>query len=199
MTNKTDLRVVKSKYMIKKAFLALIEEKGYNSTTIKDIAQKALISRKTFYFHYDTKDSLYAEITDEALSIFKNNSYLEEVIASDAEFQLSLIIKILDIIKKQRNIYKILINDPSNKDFYNKLKQLLTDFIINQSNLIKITEQSQYPLELLQEVYSSIFMQIIIWWINQNEVSSSDAIKIMFSLFSDDLLDILGIKKNLLL
>jgi AcrR family transcriptional regulator len=52
MLKKTDLRVIRTKKMIKESFIDLIQEKGYESITIRDIADHALINRATFYLHY---------------------------------------------------------------------------------------------------------------------------------------------------
>jgi AcrR family transcriptional regulator len=62
MVNQTDLRVIRTRKMIKEAFVDLVEEKGYEHITIKDIAEKAFINRKTFYFHFENKTALFNEI-----------------------------------------------------------------------------------------------------------------------------------------
>ncbi|WP_256706446.1 TetR/AcrR family transcriptional regulator [Paenibacillus sp. FSL R7-0337] len=55
MNKKTDLRIIRSKHSIKKAFIELLTEKGYEGITIQDIADKAMINRNTFYLHYQNK------------------------------------------------------------------------------------------------------------------------------------------------
>ena len=47
-----DLRIIKTKKAIRDAFLALIEEKGFERISVKEITEKAMISRNTFYLHY---------------------------------------------------------------------------------------------------------------------------------------------------
>ncbi|WP_415782960.1 TetR/AcrR family transcriptional regulator, partial [Bacillus manliponensis] len=58
MTTKTDLRIVRTRKLIKEAFLDLIQTKGYESITIQNIADSALINRATFYLHYKDKQDL---------------------------------------------------------------------------------------------------------------------------------------------
>ncbi|MCD7904620.1 MAG: TetR/AcrR family transcriptional regulator [Clostridiales bacterium] len=65
MANKTDLRVIKSEKAIRDAFLELIKEKGYANITITDISNRAMINRKTFYMHYDSKEALYDTLVNE--------------------------------------------------------------------------------------------------------------------------------------
>ncbi|MEH7318966.1 TetR/AcrR family transcriptional regulator, partial [Priestia megaterium] len=65
MLKKTDLRVIRTRKMIKESFIDLIQEKGYESITIRDIADNALINRATFYLHYVDKQDLVDKLIDE--------------------------------------------------------------------------------------------------------------------------------------
>ncbi|MCD7949595.1 MAG: TetR/AcrR family transcriptional regulator [Erysipelotrichaceae bacterium] len=66
---KEDLRVIKNKNAIKTAFLNLLDNKDYNDITVSQICKNALVSRTTFYFHYENKEelleSLYLDIMEE--------------------------------------------------------------------------------------------------------------------------------------
>ncbi|UHA62047.1 TetR/AcrR family transcriptional regulator [Metabacillus litoralis] len=70
MGKKTDLRVLRTKKLIKEALLKLIQEKSFESITIQDIADEALINRATFYLHYQDKYDLLEQVS---------NTYLQEL------------------------------------------------------------------------------------------------------------------------
>lgn len=53
-----DLRKIKSRDMLKKAFWTVLEHKKYTSITIKDIVESAGLNRKTFNAHYIDLDAL---------------------------------------------------------------------------------------------------------------------------------------------
>ncbi|PKO01498.1 MAG: hypothetical protein CVU43_12700 [Chloroflexi bacterium HGW-Chloroflexi-5] len=55
---KIDPRVKRTRALIQRAFMDLLEEKGFQSTTIQDITQKAEINRATFYAHFPDKFTL---------------------------------------------------------------------------------------------------------------------------------------------
>jgi len=66
MVNQDDPRVLRTRQLIKEAFSILLQKKGFDAITIKDIAQKAAINRATFYAHYEDKYALLEEIIEQA-------------------------------------------------------------------------------------------------------------------------------------
>ena len=53
-----DLRIQKNDKLISEAFVDLVIEKEFANVTVKDIATRAMINRKTFYAHYQDKFAL---------------------------------------------------------------------------------------------------------------------------------------------
>lgn len=60
-----DRRVRRTRELLRRALLELILEKGYDSTTVQDILDRADVGRTTFYNHYQTKDELLLSGLDE--------------------------------------------------------------------------------------------------------------------------------------
>lgn len=65
-----DLRVVKTRAAIRQAFDELLCEADYGHITVKELAARARINRKTFYAHYATIDALFDELVDEMAAPF---------------------------------------------------------------------------------------------------------------------------------
>jgi AcrR family transcriptional regulator len=65
-----DLRVVRTRKMLREAIVTLAIQKGFASVTVNDIVELAMVNRATFYRHYQDKydlvesylDELYAEL-----------------------------------------------------------------------------------------------------------------------------------------
>ncbi len=72
-----DLRVKKTITAIHKAFIELIEKKEYTKITVKELCEKALINKKTFYSYYLCLDELLKEMQEILLNEFleKINNY----------------------------------------------------------------------------------------------------------------------------
>ena len=67
MSKMTDRRIVKSEKAIQSAFMEMLLNVGFDAITVKEMAEKADISRKTFYLHYLDKYDLLNEIVNEMI------------------------------------------------------------------------------------------------------------------------------------
>ncbi|MCD8046248.1 MAG: TetR/AcrR family transcriptional regulator [Clostridiales bacterium] len=61
MQKKPDRRIKKTKVSLHNAFYELLKIKNYSDITVKELADRADITRKTFYLHYNTLDDLLWE------------------------------------------------------------------------------------------------------------------------------------------
>lgn len=64
MINYEDIRIKKTIRNIHKSFIELFKGKDYEKITVKELIEKAEISKKTFYRYYSSIDNLFLEIQD---------------------------------------------------------------------------------------------------------------------------------------
>lgn len=64
--NFTDLRILKTQERLQNALLELLETKELKAITVKEICDKAGISRNAFYQHYGYKEDLYNQMVARA-------------------------------------------------------------------------------------------------------------------------------------
>ena len=55
---KEDLRSKRTKEFIRKTFEEMICEMDFEQITVKELTERAMINRKTFYLHYDSLDEI---------------------------------------------------------------------------------------------------------------------------------------------
>ena len=65
-----DLRVIRTKETIRKTFEEMICEMDYDQISVKELAERARINRKTFYLHYNSLDDLLRELQNEMAKNF---------------------------------------------------------------------------------------------------------------------------------
>ena len=121
---KTDLRVIKTKKAIRNAFAELLSEKDIQKITIKDIADTAVINRKTFYNYYAGVYSVVDEIENEIIMAFIDA-------LRDVDFKqllhepYEIFKKLTTIINSDFDFYSHLMKMDSNTSLISKIIQAL--------------------------------------------------------------------------
>ena len=69
--NKQESKYQYTASLMDEAFLLLLEQKEYDTITVKEICQKAGVNRSTFYLHYETMNDLLEETVGMINDCFK--------------------------------------------------------------------------------------------------------------------------------
>lgn len=108
-----DLRIKRTQKAIKSAFFELLDEKTFEHISVKDITDRALISRNTFYLHYADKYELLNKVCDELIIklFFRISKQLRRV--QREEFTVESIAGILRlglmVVEENHEAYRILL------------------------------------------------------------------------------------------
>ena len=126
---KTDLRIRRTKKSIRDAFFELIDENGFDSVTVKDITDRALISRNTFYLHYEDKFDLLNKISNELMRKVYWRVSKDLIKIKDLDFTIdctaALLISIQRVIDEDRDLYRLLLMDPGTVVFSEKIEKTI--------------------------------------------------------------------------
>lgn len=184
MNKKTDLRVLRTKQSIRKAFYELIQEKGYEAITVQDIADRAMINRNTFYLHYPNKPDLLDTCMNELLSDLKDAVVLCPI--SMNPFSISLLETVmqtvLDHISLNMTFYRsMLIEENRIYPFQAKMETIIKDKLIEGWKPAQENSSLAISPELLIEYLGSAFMGIVIWWIKNDKPLSASEVSAQFS------------------
>lgn len=112
--NPTDRRRLRTKKAIRDAFIALIEEKGFDAILVSDIAERANINRGTFYLHYQDKfdllDKSQTEIIDNIERIILHTDPLNLTGFTSFDKPLPIIVSIFEYIKENADFMHAIFN-----------------------------------------------------------------------------------------
>ncbi len=126
---KIDLRIRRTKKSIRDAFFELISEKGFDSVTVKDITDRALISRNTFYLHYEDKFDLLNKISNELMRKVYLRVSKDLLKVKNLDFTIDctamLLISIQRVIDEDRELYRLLLTDPGTVVFADKIEKTI--------------------------------------------------------------------------
>ncbi|MGE7607999.1 TetR/AcrR family transcriptional regulator [Peribacillus frigoritolerans] len=175
-----DLRVIRTKNSIRNALVELIDEKGFEAITVKDITMKAKINRGTFYAHYQDKFDLMTkcqeEIMQEMSNIAKQN--LPDVIAelgtdSPINKPFTVFVSIFEYLNVNSEFMKAVLGPKGDLSFQTKIKDFMlkTLFENNQNSILK-AENLLVPGHFLISYIASAHIGVIQQWLDSGRKES---------------------------
>ena len=187
-SNDEDLRVQRTKHLLREAIANLLEKKKLKDISIQKISEQAMIYRTTFYAHYSDK---YDLLEDYLVESWKSEISLEGLIAATKQkfMKESYWKGMLDTVKYFKR--------------YSKLYIQLSEFkpIISRNNLIYKTLQQYFKLLLsilepdenrtkvsrnrISEFYTSGYLHSILNWLEDGAKESCESITNDFITLTD--------------
>lgn len=168
-----DPRVLRTRHLIKDAFVKLLVETDVEKMSVNRIAELATINRVTFYLHYrdipDLLDKLADEMVEEIRLILDQESADDSESKNDADW--SLLENLLEHIADHADFYKLVLARKQIPIFTDRLLKLLTDVITNK--LKKMESESflvaaDVPLDITVWYVSSAVIGTIIAWLRND-------------------------------
>lgn len=166
-----DLRVIKTKKNLFDTIIKLMKEKSFEEIKVSDICQTALITRSTFYSHYEDKYELVMDFVNHLeeniiKELEKNNKSL-----NTNEYYIEAINLLIDYLDKNIDIYRGI--------FKNNRNSILLDIISNsiEKDINKRTEEGflfreDIPNNIVSKFYMGAVTNILISWL-QNDIKYS--------------------------
>ena len=125
---------VRSRQMIRTAFMQLLEEKPFEKITATDIIQRADINRSTFYAHYPDARGIMDEIVGELTQMFSN-------MLSEIDFSvffddpMPILEKVTDFLQKNHELHQLLLRSSMALEQLEQLKRALSRQVLSAPNL----------------------------------------------------------------
>ena len=135
MAQKKEYRnAVRSRRMIREAFVELLHEKPFEKITATDIINRSGLNRSTFYAHYPDVKGIIDEITGEIFTLFRQ--MLEEMdfsqILNDPEPNLK---KVVSFLEENQDLYRLLGKSDMSLIFLEQMKKVLIRQVLETPNL----------------------------------------------------------------
>lgn len=177
--NFTDLRILKTQERLQNALLELLETKELKEITVKEICEKAGISRNAFYQHYGYKEDLYDQMVARATEGIRESlmPIIQDASAVKEETIVSYAKHIVEGISEVRELIYVMLKGDDGKF----LRQL-TDLIFGQNltNALSFFDMEDSEELRLYYVFQSAGMAaFIIKWILDEGLSEEKAAELL--------------------
>ena len=130
---------IRSRNLIKKAFIELVAQKDIGKITVVDIVNAADISRNTFYVHYSDVFAVLEDIENGAIA--KLNAYLDEAIEKRQFYNpLPLLQNFQKFIEINLDPIKKLFLNNTSYGFIEKVKKIVVSRVLDNLGDVSIKD-----------------------------------------------------------
>lgn len=182
MKNKEkDIRFYRTKERILSAMTELLKNKNFHQVTVKDLCEKAEISRSGFYLHYMDKYDLVEKYQLELMT--QVNCLIEENVKEKRSMEETLI-KLLYFFLNEGQLLALLISNKGSADIQDQVKKVLqqnaTKNIIPHIDLPLNNESEKHYLVIF---FSNAVLGILQEWINTGQKEKPEELVQMINKF----------------
>ena len=168
-----DRRIVRTKKVIREAFLSLLSELAFEDITISALAERAGINRKTFYLHYPSTRELYDEIRrEEALRISRLPCWKK--LSENSLEPYEVFLDLNRLMQEDRALYRALFSPVSANTTLEKIKEKILD-----SDEMKLVRSRRPDIDYYMEyTVSGLFALYLRWLYDPKHISIEELARI---------------------
>ena len=159
----------KTKRLIQKSFLQILEGKSFEAITVGDITKKASINRGTFYLHYKDKFDLLDQIEQQLFEELGN--HIDELQAHSSSTytfekgQEQLAAALFSSIKMHAPLLKIFLSDHGRAGFHLRFRDAFTEKVrVNLEKNDSFNAKENVPMDYFLSFITSAFLGLIEQW-----------------------------------
>jgi AcrR family transcriptional regulator len=164
-----NLRVRRTRKLLRDALVELIEERGFDRLTVGEITDRAMVSRAAFYRNYRDKFHLVEQIFDDAMAALLGTIADDGVAEPAAERWVGF----FEHIDEYHRFYGALLGTKGSAWFATRMRDSLTDMVKEHLPVPEPprpphrSAQPAPPDGLAATVLGAMFTQSITWWLER--------------------------------
>jgi AcrR family transcriptional regulator len=186
---KPDRRKRRTRALLRKALMELIVEKGFDAISVQEIAERADVSRATFYLHYADKEELLSksmqEVYDELVERAEASSPShDDVLNAIASGDHERFCDPTDFrhVAEHADFYRVLLSEKGVASFnvmvHDYLARLLQEQLclpIHSANV-----EPRLPSEMVAHAIAGAQIGVINWWLTRGQQHTPEDMARMF-------------------
>ena len=198
--NSGDLRVRRTRKLLREALIALIEERGFDAITVGEIAERAMVSRAAFYRHYQDKYDLVENIFEDMVTeVLRGIDPLRRSVIDRLSAQPSADawgeifeqapesratpeawVKMFDHFAHYERLYRALLGRRGSSWFVTRMRTFISEMLSARLQELvgtlthqRVAEKRVFANGFLPNLISAQLIEAIVWWLEQERPYSS--------------------------
>ena len=168
-TPRVDPRILRTRQLIKDAFIDLLQEMEINKITVNRIAERATINRVTFYLHYhdiqDLMEKMAQEMAEDIECIMLSTT---TNMKSAEEIDSLKLVNLLEHIAENAKFYKVVLSSTRTPIFTERLLKILTKSITERTEIDSLLATTDIQKDIAIWHGSSALIGTIVAWLRKD-------------------------------
>jgi AcrR family transcriptional regulator len=174
-----DLRVRRTRKLLQEAMIQLTVEKGFKAVTVRDITERAMVNRSTFYRHYIDKCDLVERYMDDVYALISEDSVEPGTFDQPNERPPSGLLRLLKHVQQYADFYRVMLGENGDPGFIasfrnNVEKRFRYMISVSQPTI----DTNGPPLDLRLSYISYADIGAILWWLENDQPISLEQLAI---------------------
>ena len=178
MKPSTDMRAQRSRRWLQDALSQLMKEKSFREIQITEIADRAQVSRPTFYLHYRSKEELLLSQVDVVFVEFLNE--LSNKIAEGNYDRLKYCILIFQYWERNTETLRMVMKAGLHEEFRERLRKYFSLAISQLTTREGKSKPDEQLEELIVDFESGGAYQLMTQWIRRGQPYSAEQMGSLF-------------------
>ena len=165
----SDLRVRRTRLHLRDALMDLMQEQPYETISVAEITERAMVNRATFYRHYEDKSDLFdrgmSEMLEEVRSIMEPvPELLEEYEIGEPPKNAAVL---LGHVKANRHFYKLMFGPNGVGEFVSRFRGFFVETYLQRAGTVVRSYQAtpRVPLSVLAHMWAGDLIGLLSWWV----------------------------------
>lgn len=177
--NLEDLRVRRTHKLLQKALLEAASEKGFAHVTVRDVTERAMVNRATFYRHYEDKYDLLRQYMEELSGMIDSQggiSSSDDGLDISADSPPAGLVNLLKHMQANADFYRVMLGSQGDPAFCAQSFRSYIErgFRRMLSSRAPQTDPSRPPVDLTVSYILSAGVGAIVWWLENDQPCSPE-------------------------
>ena len=179
---KIDRRVERTRALLRKALLSLVEERGFEGLTVQDIIDRANVGRATFYAHFDNKEDLLVSGLEELRLSLKEQLHTALAQRSGSDDRLFTFSRgLFEHASGHRDLFRAMAGKRSRAVVQRLFQRMLLELVReNLKAMAPAADRGSLRLEAAIQFIAGGLFGLQMWWMDGKVLLSADEIDEIF-------------------
>lgn len=163
-----DLRIRRTHKLLWEALMAELAERPFAEISVKDICERAMVHRTTFYKHYEDKYALL----ERGMRRMVDDLIAEQEHLPPSAYSTNqpppYFVRLFEHAAQNARFYRLLLSSEENGRFQRMLKEYIVEAVLAKMTPTRASQESQRATAMHAHFMAGAALSLLAWWLDED-------------------------------